>query len=109
MFYQLYEQEVDARIAKRWQVLWVLRRAERLKRVREVGGQPQADLAGSQGLEGGRGEGRGMGPCGFSQGEGGGSGATTVGSRAEGLIAGRMALYPLSLEYPAFMIEKLCI
>ena len=55
VFYQLYEQEVDARIAKRWQALWVLRQGERLKRVREVGGQPQADLAGSQGVEGGRG------------------------------------------------------
>jgi len=31
------------------------RRGERLKRVREVGGQPQADLAGSQGVEGGMG------------------------------------------------------
>jgi hypothetical protein len=37
-------------------------------------GQPQADLAGAQGVEGGRGEGRGMGPCGFFQGEGGGRG-----------------------------------
>jgi len=26
VFYQLYKQEVDARIAKRWQVLWMLRR-----------------------------------------------------------------------------------
>jgi len=34
------------------------RRGERLKRVREVGGQPQADSAGGQGVEGGRGEGR---------------------------------------------------
>jgi transcriptional regulator with XRE-family HTH domain len=55
VFYQLYKQEVEARIAKRWQTLWVLRRGERLKRVREVGRQPQADLAGSQGVEGGRG------------------------------------------------------
>ena len=38
MFYQLYKQEVDARIAKRWQVLWMLRRGERLKRVKEVVG-----------------------------------------------------------------------
>ena len=37
MFYQLYKQEVDARI-KRWQALWILRRGERLKRVKEVGG-----------------------------------------------------------------------
>jgi hypothetical protein len=36
-----------------------------------MGVQPQADSAGTQGVEGGRGEGRGMGPCGFSQGEGG--------------------------------------
>ena len=39
------------------------------------GGQPQADLAGAQSMEGGRCSGRGMGPCGFSQGEGGGRGA----------------------------------
>jgi len=38
------------------------------------GGQPQADLAGGQGVEGGKGEMRGMGLCGFSQGEGGGRG-----------------------------------
>ena len=87
----------------------MLRRGERLKRVKEVGGQPQADSAGGQGVEGGRGEGRGMGPCGFSQGEGGGRGDTTVGSRGEGLIAGRVALYPASLECPAFMSEKLCL
>ena len=41
-------------------------------------------------------EGRDMGPCGFSQGEGGGRGATTVGSRGEGLTAGRVALHPSS-------------
>ena len=28
VFYQLYKQEVDARIAKRWQALWVLRRGK---------------------------------------------------------------------------------
>jgi len=39
VFYQLYEREVDARIAKRWQVLWVLRRGERLKRIKEVVGE----------------------------------------------------------------------
>jgi hypothetical protein len=33
----------------------VLRRGERWKRVKEVGVQPQADLAGTQGVEGGRG------------------------------------------------------
>ena len=38
------------------------------------GVQPQADSAGTQGLEGGRGAGLGRGPCGFSQGEGGGRG-----------------------------------
>ena len=38
MFYQLYKQEVDARIAKRWQALWMLRRGERLKRVKELVG-----------------------------------------------------------------------
>ena len=66
VFYQLYKQEVDARIAKRWQALWMLIRGERLKRVKEMGGQPQADSVGVQG--------RGMGPCSFSQGEGGGGG-----------------------------------
>jgi hypothetical protein len=35
VFYQLYKREVDARIAKRWQALWVLRRGERLKPVKE--------------------------------------------------------------------------
>ena len=45
-FYQLYKQEVD----KRWQALWMLQRGERLKRVKEVGGQPQADSAGAQGV-----------------------------------------------------------
>jgi hypothetical protein len=65
-----------------------------------------ADSAGAQGVEGDRSEGRDMGPCGFSQGEGGGRGATTAGSRGEGLIAGRVALYPSSLECPAFMIEE---
>ena len=39
-----------------------------------MGVQPQADLAGGQGVEGGKGEMHGMGPCGFSQGEGGGRG-----------------------------------
>ena len=38
------------------------------------GGQLQADSARDQGVEGGKGEMRGMGPCGFSQGEGGGRG-----------------------------------
>ena len=33
----------------------------------------------------------------------------TVGSRGEGLVAGRVALYPSSFEYPAFMIKKLCL
>ena len=87
----------------------MLRRGERLKRVKEVGGQPQADSAGAQSVEGDRREGRDMGPCGFSQGEGVGKGDTTVGSRGEGLIAGRVALYPASLECPAFMSEKLCL
>ena len=43
-----------------------------------------------------RSKGCGMRPCGFSQGEGGGRGATTFGSRGEGLIAGRVA--PISVE-----------
>jgi hypothetical protein len=37
-FYQLYKQEVDARIAKRWQALWMLTLGERLRRVKEVVG-----------------------------------------------------------------------
>ena len=78
MFYQLYKQEVEARMAKRWQTLWVLRRGERWKRVKEVVGQPQADSAGAQGMEGDRCSGRGMGPCGFSQGEGGGRGGAAL-------------------------------
>jgi hypothetical protein len=41
VFYQLYRQEVEARMAKRWQALWMLRRGERLKRVKEMGGQPK--------------------------------------------------------------------
>jgi len=45
---------------------------------KEVVGQPQADSAGAQGVEGGRGEGRGMGTCGFSQGEGGGRGEAAL-------------------------------
>jgi len=67
------------------------------------------DSSGTQGVEGGQGEGRGMRPCGLSQGEGGGKGATTAGSRGEGLIAGRVALHPSSFECPAFMIKKLCL
>jgi len=52
------------------------------------GGQPQADLAGGQGVEGRRVVGRGMGPCGFSQGEGGGRGGrSTLLSPAEGVFA----------------------
>jgi hypothetical protein len=49
-FYQLYKQEVEVRIAKRWQALWMLQRGERLKRVKKVGGQPQADSAGAPGV-----------------------------------------------------------
>ena len=33
----------------------------------------------------------------------------TVGSRREGLIAGKMALCPSSFECPAFMSKKLCL
>jgi hypothetical protein len=75
-FYQLYKQGVDAWIAKRWQALGILGLGERWKRVKEVGGRPQADSAGGEGVEGGKGEMCGMGPCGFSQGEGGGRGWT---------------------------------
>jgi hypothetical protein len=74
--------------------------------MKELRDQQQADPAGAQGVEGDRREGRDMGPCGFSQGEGGGRGATTVGSRGEGLIAGRVAPCPLSFECPAFMMEE---
>ena len=49
-----------------------------MKRVKEVGVQPQADSAGAQGVEGGRREGHDMGPCGFSQGEGGGRGEAAL-------------------------------
>ncbi len=42
--------------------------------MKEMGVQLQADSAGGQGVEGGKGEMRGMGPCGFSQREGGGRG-----------------------------------
>ena len=42
--------------------------------MKEIGVQPQADLAGTQSMEGGRCSGRGMGSYGFSQGEGGGRG-----------------------------------
>jgi len=66
------------------------------------------DSSGTQGVEGCRGEGRGMRPRGLSQGEGGGRGATTVESRGEGLIADRVALHPSSFECPAFMMKKLC-
>ena len=52
VFYQLYKRRLDTRIAKRWQALWVLRRGERWKRGKEVVGQPQADLAGVQGVVG---------------------------------------------------------
>ena len=42
--------------------------------------------------------------------EGGrGGGATTVRSRGEGLIAGRVAPYPSSFECPAFISKKLCL
>ena len=82
----------------------MLRRGERLKRMKALRDQPQADSAGAQGVEGDRREGRDMGPCGSSQGECGGRGATTAGSRGEGRIAGRVALYPSSFECPAFMM-----
>jgi hypothetical protein len=66
----------------------VLRRGERLKRGKEVVGQPQADLAGAQSMEGGKGEMRGMGPCSLSQGEGGGRGGRpTLLSPAERVFA----------------------
>ena len=53
-----------------------------------MGVQPQADSAGVQGVEGGRGAGRGRGLCGFSQGEGGGrGGCPTLLSPAEGVFA----------------------
>ena len=53
-----------------------------------MGVQPQADLAGGQGVEGGKGEMHGIGPCGFSQGEGGGRGGRpTLLSPAEQVFA----------------------
>jgi hypothetical protein len=36
-------------------------------------------------------------------------GAARVGGWGEGLIAGRVALYPLSSPCPAFMMKKLCL
>jgi hypothetical protein len=52
------------------------------------GGQPQADSAGVQGVEGGKGEMHGIGPHGFLQGEGGGRGGRpTLLSPAEGVFA----------------------
>jgi len=50
VFYQLYKQEVDARIAKRWQALWMLRRGERLKRVKEMGGSRKPTQQGCRGV-----------------------------------------------------------
>ena len=44
-----------------------------------MGVQPQADSAGGQGVEGGTGEVRGMGLCGFSQCEGGERGGAVAG------------------------------
>ena len=38
-----------------------------------------------------------------------GRGVATVGSREKGLIAGRVAAYPSSFEYPAFMSKNLCL
>ena len=52
MFYQLYKQEVEARIAKRWQALWVLRRGERWKRVKEMGGSRKPIQQGVKAWEG---------------------------------------------------------
>jgi hypothetical protein len=52
VFHQLYKQAVGAQIAKSWQALGMLRRGERWERVKEVGGQPQADSAGVQGVVG---------------------------------------------------------
>jgi len=36
-----------------------------------------------------------------------GRGAKTAGSRGEGLLAGRVRLYPSSFECPAFMMKRL--
>jgi hypothetical protein len=48
--------------------------------------------------------------CGRKGQEGGnGGGAARVGSRGEGLIAGRVALYSSSFEYPALMTKKLAL
>ena len=71
------------------------------------GGSAPSRFSGYSGY--GRSQGRGMGPCDFSQGEGGGRGVAAVGSRGEGLTAGKVALYPSSFECPAFMIKKLCL
>jgi len=78
------------------------------RRAMEAGERDGGSAASRFSRESGRGreQGRGMGPCGFSQGEGGGRGVAAVGGRGEGLIAGRAALYPSSSPCPAFMIFK---
>jgi hypothetical protein len=66
------------------------------------GGQPQADSAGDQGVE------EGMGVvwdhAAFHKGKTVKAVSRRLEAEEEGLIAGRMALYPSSLECPAFMI-----
>jgi hypothetical protein len=55
VFYQLYKREVDAQIAKRWQALWDAAARGAIEAGERGGDQPQADSAGAQGVEGGRG------------------------------------------------------
>jgi hypothetical protein len=54
VFYQLYKQEVDAQIAKRWQALEMLRRGKRLKQVQEIVGVAVGEVVWGWGYEVGR-------------------------------------------------------
>jgi hypothetical protein len=87
-FYQLYKQEVIYSDSQ--EMAGAVGAAARgaMEAGERGGGQPQADSAGVQGVEGGKGEMRGMGPCSFSQGEGGGrGGCSTLLNAAEQVFA----------------------
>jgi hypothetical protein len=71
------------------------------------GGQPQADSAGGQGVEGGMGV--VWDHAGFHKGKTVEAVPRRLEAEEEGLIAGRVALYPSSFECPAFMTKKLCL
>jgi len=65
------------------------------------GGQPQADSAGDQGVV--------WDHAGFHKGKTVEAMPRRLEAEEEGLIAGRVALYPSSFECPAFMTKKLCL